>query len=312
MSDRPAVQALAPQRHRPVHRHGGDGRRQRPRRDAAPTCCTSRSASPAAARRRRRSRRPPRRWPTAAAATPRPSACRPCAGDRPALPRGPWGQRVDPARIAMTVGASGAFILAFLAAFDAGDRVIVTEPGYPAYRNILQALGVEVVALPTDVVDPLPADAGAARAGARADRRPDPGQPVQPDRHHAAARRARSGSPPTARGAASASSRTRSTTASPTTSRPRPSSPSRRDAIVVNSFSKYLRHDRLAPRLAGAAAGAGRARDPAGAEPVHLRAGRRAARRPRRHGATCPSWSGGSSATAATARTCCARCPRSA
>ena len=51
----------------------------------------------------------------------------------------------------MTMGASGAFILAFLAAFDAGDRVIVTEPAYLAYRNILKALGVEVVALPTDL-----------------------------------------------------------------------------------------------------------------------------------------------------------------
>lgn len=58
---------------------------------------------------------------------------------------------VAPARIALTVGASGAFILAFLAAFDAGDRVIVTEPGYPAYRNILTALGIEVVAVPTDL-----------------------------------------------------------------------------------------------------------------------------------------------------------------
>ena len=44
---------------------------------------------------------------------------------------------VDPARIAMTAGASGAFILALLTAFDAGNRVIVTDPGYPAYRNIL-------------------------------------------------------------------------------------------------------------------------------------------------------------------------------
>jgi aspartate/methionine/tyrosine aminotransferase len=58
---------------------------------------------------------------------------------------------VDPERVAVTVGASGAFILAFLAAFEAGDRVIVTEPGYPAYRNILAALGVEVVPVPTDI-----------------------------------------------------------------------------------------------------------------------------------------------------------------
>lgn len=59
------------------------------------------------------------------------------------------GQTVDPARIAVTVGASGAFILAFLAAFDTGARVAVAEPGYPAYRNILQALGIEVVPVPT-------------------------------------------------------------------------------------------------------------------------------------------------------------------
>ena len=54
---------------------------------------------------------------------------------------------VDPARVAVTIGASGAFLLAFLAAFDVGDRVAVAEPCYPAYRNILSALGIEVVAL---------------------------------------------------------------------------------------------------------------------------------------------------------------------
>ena len=54
-------------------------------------------------------------------------------------------------RIVVTNGASGAFILAFLAAFDAGDRVAIGEPGYPAYRNILQALDVEVVPIATDL-----------------------------------------------------------------------------------------------------------------------------------------------------------------
>ena len=47
----------------------------------------------------------------------------------------------------VTVGASGAFVLTFLAAFDPGDRVVVPEPAFPAYKNILQALGVEVVRL---------------------------------------------------------------------------------------------------------------------------------------------------------------------
>ena len=50
-------------------------------------------------------------------------------------------------RVAVTIGASGAFVLSFLAAFDVGDRVVVPEPAFPAYRNILKALGVEVVPL---------------------------------------------------------------------------------------------------------------------------------------------------------------------
>ncbi len=52
--------------------------------------------------------------------------------------------------IVVTTGSSAGFILAFLAAFDAGDRVAVAEPGYPAYRNILAALGIEVVNVPVD------------------------------------------------------------------------------------------------------------------------------------------------------------------
>ncbi len=58
-----------------------------------------------------------------------------------------YGVEVDPRRILVTVGASGAFVLGFLAAFDAGDRVALAEPGYPAYRNILRALDIEVVRL---------------------------------------------------------------------------------------------------------------------------------------------------------------------
>ena len=54
---------------------------------------------------------------------------------------------VDPDQIALTTGSSGAFVLAFLAAFGAGDRVALARPGYPAYRNILTTLGCEVVEL---------------------------------------------------------------------------------------------------------------------------------------------------------------------
>ncbi|OLR90900.1 aminotransferase class I/II-fold pyridoxal phosphate-dependent enzyme [Actinokineospora bangkokensis] len=71
-----------------------------------------------------------------------------------------YGTHVDPADVVVTTGSSGGFLLAFLAAFDAGDRVALTRPGYPAYRNILTALGCEVVDLPT--LRPTPADLAAA------------------------------------------------------------------------------------------------------------------------------------------------------
>jgi aspartate/methionine/tyrosine aminotransferase len=47
----------------------------------------------------------------------------------------------------VTTGSSGAFVALFLAAFDAGDTVAMTRPGYPAYRNTLTALGCRVVEL---------------------------------------------------------------------------------------------------------------------------------------------------------------------
>ncbi len=61
-----------------------------------------------------------------------------------------YGAGVDAARIAVTVGASRAFPLAFLAAFDPGDRVAMAAPFYPPYANILTALGMEPVLLPCD------------------------------------------------------------------------------------------------------------------------------------------------------------------
>jgi aspartate/methionine/tyrosine aminotransferase len=48
-------------------------------------------------------------------------------------------------RVAVTTGSSAGFNLAFLSMFEAGDRVAITVPGYPAYRAILKALGLEVV-----------------------------------------------------------------------------------------------------------------------------------------------------------------------
>ncbi|MDO5678002.1 MAG: aminotransferase class I/II-fold pyridoxal phosphate-dependent enzyme [Propionibacteriaceae bacterium] len=58
-----------------------------------------------------------------------------------------YGLDINPAQIAITTGSSGGFLLTFLAAFEAGDRVALARPGYPAYRNILTSLGCEVVDL---------------------------------------------------------------------------------------------------------------------------------------------------------------------
>ena len=59
-----------------------------------------------------------------------------------------YGVAADPVRAVVTTGSSAGFILAFLAAFEPGDRVALAAPGYPAYRNILTALGLEPVELP--------------------------------------------------------------------------------------------------------------------------------------------------------------------
>jgi len=61
-----------------------------------------------------------------------------------------YGVSVPVSRIVVTTGSSAAFNLAFLAMFDAGDRVAITSPGYPAYRNILAALGLETVEIELD------------------------------------------------------------------------------------------------------------------------------------------------------------------
>jgi aspartate/methionine/tyrosine aminotransferase len=59
------------------------------------------------------------------------------------------GVEVDPQRIVVTTGSSAAFMLAFLALFEAGDRIAVAVPGYPPYRHILTALGCEPVLIET-------------------------------------------------------------------------------------------------------------------------------------------------------------------
>ena len=59
-----------------------------------------------------------------------------------------YGIKVSPERVVVTTGSSAGFVLAFLALFDAGQRIAITAPGYPAYRNILAALDLDAPAIP--------------------------------------------------------------------------------------------------------------------------------------------------------------------
>ncbi|GAA4371497.1 aminotransferase class I/II-fold pyridoxal phosphate-dependent enzyme [Paeniglutamicibacter cryotolerans] len=76
-----------------------------------------------------------------------------------------YGIEVPVRNVAVTTGSSGAFMLGFLAAFNPGDRVALARPGYPAYRNILRALGVDVVEIdcgPETRYQPTPGQLAAA------------------------------------------------------------------------------------------------------------------------------------------------------
>ncbi|WP_085933257.1 pyridoxal phosphate-dependent aminotransferase [Enhydrobacter aerosaccus] len=67
--------------------------------------------------------------------------------------RDSYGCEVSAERVIVTTGSSGGFPLAFLASFDAGERIALAAPGYPAYRNILAALNLEPVDLPTTAAE---------------------------------------------------------------------------------------------------------------------------------------------------------------
>ncbi|MBF0610823.1 MAG: aminotransferase class I/II-fold pyridoxal phosphate-dependent enzyme [Magnetococcales bacterium] len=63
------------------------------------------------------------------------------------------GVQVDPGRIIITPGASGAFLLAFGILLDERDRVAFSDPGYPCYPNMIRLLGGEPVAVPVEADD---------------------------------------------------------------------------------------------------------------------------------------------------------------
>ena len=81
---------------------------------------------------------------------------------------GLYGERhgidLDPGRVVVTAGASSAFVLAFAALFDAGERVGLGEPCYPSYRQILKAMSLVPVGFPTSAAarfQPVPGDVAA-------------------------------------------------------------------------------------------------------------------------------------------------------
>jgi len=60
-----------------------------------------------------------------------------------------YGVAIDHSRVGITVGSSAGMIMAFVCAFEAGDKVAINVPTYPAYKNILNSLDIEVVEIET-------------------------------------------------------------------------------------------------------------------------------------------------------------------
>ena len=79
-----------------------------------------------------------------------------------------YGIDVAPERVVVTTGSSAAFVLAFLALFDAGAKVALPSPGYPCYRHILTALGQVPVPIATDAAGRWMPTAGQIDAAAAA------------------------------------------------------------------------------------------------------------------------------------------------
>ncbi len=75
-----------------------------------------------------------------------------------------YGVTVAPERVVVTTGSSAGFVLAFLSLFDAGGRVAIAAPGYPAYRSVLQAVDLEPVGLTLRAEDGFVPTAAALRA----------------------------------------------------------------------------------------------------------------------------------------------------
>ena len=169
-----------------------------PRRPAQP----GRRASRRRPRRCRCARRPSGRSTSRCSATPSRSASPSCARRSPATTAGCTGSTSTPTTSWSPPGRPAASCSRSSRPSRPGDRVAIARPGYACYRNVLTALGCEVVELAGRTGDAVPADRrdarGARRAGAGAGGR----QPRQPHRHDAGARASSPRSRPGARSTA--------------------------------------------------------------------------------------------------------------
>ncbi len=83
------------------------------------------------------------------------------------------GLTIAPERVVVTTGSSSGFLLAFISALDAGDRILLPTPGYPCYLNVALALNLSPVFLASGpdnrwAVDPLQAETAARKHAAKA------------------------------------------------------------------------------------------------------------------------------------------------
>ena len=56
--------------------------------------------------------------------------------------------KINPQRVVVTPGASGALQLAIVCLLDAGENILLSDPGYPANRNIAEVLATEAISIP--------------------------------------------------------------------------------------------------------------------------------------------------------------------
>jgi aspartate/methionine/tyrosine aminotransferase len=57
---------------------------------------------------------------------------------------------ISPSRIAITIGTSGAFLVAYLILLNSGERIALTDPSYPCYKNFSYMLDIDPILIPID------------------------------------------------------------------------------------------------------------------------------------------------------------------